>query len=772
MAKVFLQPIGAPLSARAPEAHRDTLNAQEGLLRERRATLRLGWGASYQDRTRARGKMTVWDRVEALADPGSAPLPIQTFVNWDERFGDAPGRTSPSAGVVTAFVQVHGRWVVCIANDNTVASGSWWPRTPEKIIRAQEIALRLKLPVVYLVDCSGLFLPEQGRSFPGKRGAGHIFAKNSELSAAGVPQLAGVFGDCIAGGGYMPIISDKVLMTESAYMVIAGAALIQGAKSQNLSSLDIGGADVHVHLSQCADERVPDDASAIERLRQEVALLGGPALAYYRFGAEPAPPIYDPDELLDVLPASPTEAYDVRQVIARLVDNSLFWEWCPHQGVEVCVGIARVDGLYVGIVANVQGLLPHPLEPNRKRPGGILYREGVAKVAAFSRACNDDGIPLLWLQDISGFDIGAEAERQGLLGYGSSLIYTNTTNQTPMLTVLLRKASGAGYYAMAGLPYEPFLQLATPATRLAVMEGKTLAMGAFHTKLNDRFEIASEDPEERAAITAGMRAVESRIEADMDPYKAAAQMDVDEIVAWSELRDTLCVAAQLCYQGIGHRRIKNPRIWSLHDLDLLLGAQDPMHLPKLPLLASSAEESVSLLSPKVGRITPLLQRGARCGPGQAVALLEVLGSRFALTLPEGVHGSIERWHIARQGEGRGYKGAVVELRAGASAPSAGSASAGGASGPGDGALGAGQEAVLAPTEGQFYRRAAPDQPPFVSEGQVIEPGAQIGLLEVMKFFHPLRYEGQRPMRALRYVAPDATPVEPGTPLLLLEEVPS
>jgi 3-methylcrotonyl-CoA carboxylase beta subunit len=570
MAKVILSPVGGdlPLDATAAENRaRHAVLAEQ--LRARRAQTKLGWGEASQERTRARGKMTAWDRVEALADPGTEPLPIHTFVNDGERFGDSPGRTSPSAGVITAFTRVCDRWVVVIANDNTVASGSWWPRTPEKIIRAQEIALRLKLPVIYLVDCSGLFLPEQGRTFPGKRGAGHIFARNSYLSAAGVPQLAGVFGDCIAGGGYMPIISDKVLMTEQAYMVIAGAALIQGAKSQNLSSLGIGGADVHVHLSGCADERVPDDAACIARLRAEVATLASSAAQYYRYGADPAPPAWSPDELEAIVPARASQPYDVRQVIARLVDHSLFWEVMPEAGQEVVVGVARIQGLYVGIVANEQGLIDHPEEPGKKRAGGILYREGVAKLATFSRACNDDGIPLIWLQDISGFDIGTEAELQGLLGYGSSLIYTNSTNTTPMITVLLRKASGAGYYAMAGLPYEPILQLSTPITRLAVMEGRTLAIAAFNTKLDDNFQIATDDPDERAKIEAGMRDTEARIERDMDPFASARQMDTDEVVSLPDLRRYLEATVEMTYQAQASRRIKNPRIWSLHDLSVI-----------------------------------------------------------------------------------------------------------------------------------------------------------------------------------------------------------
>jgi acetyl-CoA carboxylase carboxyltransferase component len=214
-------------------------------------------------------------------------------------------------------------------------------------------------------------------------------------------------------------------------------------------------------------------------------------------------------------------------------------------------------------------LTEHPVERGAKRPGGILYREGIAKISQFSRACNDDGIPLIWLQDISGFDIGVEAEKQGLLGYGSGLIYTNSTNEVPMITVLLRKASGAGYYAMAGHPYRPVLQLATPMARLAVMEGRTLAIAAYRTKLDDEFRIASSDEGEAEAVRRGMAEVEARISGDMDPVRAASQMDVDEIVTPGEIRSWIEAAVEMAYQSTGYRRVKNPRIWSLHDLRIL-----------------------------------------------------------------------------------------------------------------------------------------------------------------------------------------------------------
>jgi len=573
MAFVPLAPIGDPLAKlvdeRTATEHRDAVGALEARLAERRAEVAAGWGPAYVDRVHKKGKLTARERLARLIDPGTDPHEVGTFVNYGEVF---PGdQRSPAAGVVCAFARVEGRWCMVIANDNTVASGAWWPRTPEKIQRAQMMALRLRLPTIYLVDCSGLFLPEKSRCFPGARGAGHIFKMNSLLSANGVPQIAGVFGDCIAGGGYMPIISDRVYMTEQAYMVIAGAALIKGAKSQKITSLDIGGPEVHVHQSGCADVRVPDDDALLACLRRDVARLSSSAAPFYRGDLGPVDPRFAPTELAGLIPADHREAYDARQVLARLVDQSLFWEVMPEVGEEMICGIGRVGGLYAGFVINRQGLVGDPERPGGSRPGGILYRAGIAKISAFSRACNDDGIPLIWLQDISGFDIGVEAERHGLLAYGSSLIYTNSTNTTPMFTVLLRKASGAGYYAMSGLPYDPVIQLSTTLARLSVMEGRTLAIAAYNTKLDDDFRITATDPAERAKIEAGMRETEARIERDMDPFVAARQLDTDEIVELGALRSWLAALVEMAYQTPGYRRVKNPRIWSMHDLGELVG---------------------------------------------------------------------------------------------------------------------------------------------------------------------------------------------------------
>jgi acetyl-CoA carboxylase carboxyltransferase component len=574
MAKVLLEKSGASIETIMEQnLFQKNLEEMQKLNQRyisKREEIKTGWGDEYVERVHKKGKMTTWERIEQLKDPGSQVFPVGTFVNYGLEFFDGKtNRTSPAAGVITAFVKIENRYTVVIANDNTVASGSWWPMTPEKIERTQEIALKLRVPVVYLIDCSGLFLPEQAKTFPGKTGAGHIFKMNALLSANGVPQVAGVFGDCIAGGGYMPIISDVVYMTEQAYMVIAGAALVKGGKSEHITSLTIGGPDVHVHISNCADHRVPDDKAAIIKIRDEISKLPSPANEYYRYGQDAIPPLFNSSEIEGIVPTDYRVTYDMRQVIARLLDNSLFWELFPNKGQEIICGVGRINGLYAGFIANNQNLTEHPVHRNTKRPGGILYRDGIAKMTTFTRACNDDGIPLIWLQDIAGFDIGIEAEKMGLLGYGSNLLYSISNTSIPVITVLMRKASGAGYYAMNGSPFDPVIQLSTPLTRLAVMEGRTLAIGTYRSKLDDDFNIISKDKKEIEAVKKGMQEVERRISEDMDPILAARQLDTDEIILLSELRPYLEVMINMSYQSIGYRRVKNPRIWSMHDINTL-----------------------------------------------------------------------------------------------------------------------------------------------------------------------------------------------------------
>jgi 3-methylcrotonyl-CoA carboxylase beta subunit len=728
MARLALHPVGgdldALLSAEERAAHVAHASALDHALADKVATVHAGWGASAAARVHEKGKLTTWERIERLIDPGSDVFEVGTLVNWDRSFRGSK-KLAPGAGVVNVFARVAGRWVMVIANDNTVASGSWWPLSAEKIERAQEMALRLRLPVVYLVDCSGLFLPEQSRSFAGLTGAGHIFQKNARLADAGVPQVAAVFGDCIAGGGYMPIISDRVVMTEGAYMVIAGAALIRGAKSLKLTSLDIGGPEVHVHTSGVADVRVPDDATAVDVLRAEVEKLPTSAVDFYRHGAEASPPRYAEDELNALFPADPRQGYDVEQVIARLVDGSLFAECLPHIGREMVVGHARIAGLWVGIVANRQGLIDEP--GIGRRPGGALYREGIAKIATFTRLCQEDGIPIVWLQDISGFDIGVEAEALGLLGYGSNLIYGNATHDVPMFTVLLRKASGAGYYAMAGLPYEPVVQLSTPRTRLSVMEGRTLAIATYNSKLDDDFEIATQDPEERAEIELGMAETAARIDADMDPVASAARMDTDEVVPLPRLRAWLSCLVEAAWQSTGYRRTKNPRIWGAHELAVLGGR------PEHPVASSRLEAGRAgevLGSPTVGTWRPVLTTGALVRAGDRIGWLRRDQRDVDVRAPAGAAGIASRiaelgWvafdaPLVTLGEvgGVGVEATeVIDHVAGAP----------------EGAL-----AVRAPTDGTVYLRPDPSRPAFAAVGANVGATDTIALIEVMKTFTPVR----------------------------------
>jgi len=726
MARLWLHPIGRPLSellgADDIARNRAHTASLEQALDEKLRAVRDGWGPSYAERVREKGKLTTWERIRALVDEGTEVFELNTLVNWGRTFAGSK-RLAPGAGVVTCLARIHDRWTVVIANDNTVASGAWWPLSPEKIERAQTVALRLRLPVVYLVDCSGLFLPEQSRSFSGRTGAGHIFTMNARLADAGVPQVAGVFGDCIAGGGYMPIISDRVVMTEGAYMVIAGAALIRGAKSLKLTSLDIGGPEVHVHQSSVADVRVPDDPTALRVIRGEVAKLPSSGADFYRGDADPAPPRHDPEDLGGLFPVDFRQTYPIEEVVARLVDDSLVHEVLPQVGREMYTAVARIRGLWVGLVANRQGLVEEA--GLGRRPGGALYREGIAKISTFARTCSDDGIPLVWLQDISGFDIGVEAERQGLLGYGSNLIYANATPRVPVFTILLRKASGAGYYAMHGMPYEPVVQLSTPLTRLAVMEGRTLAIATYNSKLDDDFEIASTDPAERALVEEGMARTAERIEADMDPVQAAARMDTDEVVPLGRLRAWLECLVEAAWQGTGYRRTKNPRIWSLHDLEVLQG------FPAVPAEVRSALlDGEALRSPVVGRWEPAVGLGAPLVPGQVIGRLRRAGTTSDVVAPGGVGGVVVELRPAgpvehgteliRTGEGGlAASAAPIPTVSDADAPQ-------------------GVLVVRADTDGTFYRRPTPSEPPYVVEGQGVRAQDTIGLVEVMKTFNPVR----------------------------------
>jgi 3-methylcrotonyl-CoA carboxylase beta subunit len=549
MTLVPLVPIGSPLSP-AAEDHRPALAALEDRLRARRDEVEAGWGPKYVERVHAKGKLTARERVLALIDPGTTTREVGTFVNYGHVF---PGdQRSPAAGVVTALGVVAGRWCMIIANDNTVASGAWWPRTPEKIQRAQQMALRLRLPTIYLVDCSGLFLPEQSKSFPGAtRRRPHL---QDEQPAVGQRRAA-----------------DRRRVRR----LHRGRRLHADHQRPRLHDR----AGVHGHRRRGADQRAPRarrsrrSTSAAPRststspaapmsgcrttrrcwracAARSPAAVVGRRLLPRRAGRDGA--AAKADELGGLLPVDHREVYDAHQVLARLVDQSLFWEVMPEVGEEMICGVGRVGGLYAGLRDQPPGAGRRPERPGHQRPPASCTSGGIAKISAFSRACNDDGIPLIWLQDISGFDIGARPRPRPARLRLEPHLHQLDQHHVPMFTVLLRKASGAGYYAMAGLPYDPIVQLSTTPVA-AVGDGGPHA-GDRHLqhqarrRLPDRGHRTGRAREDRGRDARGRGAHRG----DMDPFVAARQMDTDEIVELGELRGWLADAGR---DGVPEHRL-------------------------------------------------------------------------------------------------------------------------------------------------------------------------------------------------------------------------
>jgi len=488
-------------------------------VRELRARLEQGGGPDKIKRQHDQGKLTARERVAKLLDKGGAWFELGLLVAHDQYDGQAPG-----AGVVTGVGRVVGRPVVIVANDATVKAGSWWPETIKKMLRAQEVAMRQRIPIVYLVDSAGVNLPYQGGVFPGQYGAARIFFYNSLMRHyLRVPQIAAVMGPCIAGGAYLPALSDVIFMVDgTSFMGLGGPNLVKGATGQTVDGETLGGARTHTAVSAVAHYRAKDDAECLERIRAYVERL--PATSRPVPAAKP--PKRDPKELYDLLPADHRMSYDARAVLECLLDEGRLDEFQAEIAPEMICGHGAIEGRPVAVIANSRGVIKSKKgEP--PKIGGIIYTESAEKVAYFIENADRERIPLLFVQDVSGFMVGVEAEHTGIIRAGARFVEAMATATVAKLVLTVNHASGAGYYAMAGQGFDPDFVLSWPTGRMGVMEGESAVQAVFG-------EEAAKS--QNAAAVDAMRA---DYDHQLDARFAGARGFVDAIVLPEETRDLL-----------------------------------------------------------------------------------------------------------------------------------------------------------------------------------------------------------------------------------------
>ena len=501
-------------------------------LREEEAKLALGGGEKALARQREQGKLSARERVAALCDPGAPWLEIGLWAAWGmySEWGGAPG-----AGVVAGIGRIHGREMVVVADDPTVKAGAKFPLGIKKVLRAQEIALENRLPAVYLVDSAGVFLPMQDEIFPDREHYGRIFYNNARLSAAGVFQMSAILGSCVAGGAYLPIMSDESHIVEGTGSIfLAGSHLVKAAIGEVIENEELGGAIVQCDISGVVDHRHPDDASCLAKMRSQFAQLaaGGRAPFARRESREP---LYPAEELYGLLPIERNKPYDAHELIARLLDGSDFDEFKETYGQTLVCGTGWIDGWAVGVVAN-QRLIVHRKTGTKAgekelQIGGVIYSDSADKAARFVEICNQKGIPLLFLQDVTGFMVGSRAERGGIIKDGAKLVNAVANSVVPKITLFVGNSYGAGNYAMCGKAYGARFLFAWPSASIAVMGGEQASRTLLGIQLKNRGADVSEE-EKRELLSS----IQARYEAAMDPRYAAARLWVDALIDPAETR--------------------------------------------------------------------------------------------------------------------------------------------------------------------------------------------------------------------------------------------
>ena len=505
--------------------------------------LRQGGGAERIAREHKKGKLTARERIQLLFDEDSYFQETGLLIAYDQYSGQAP-----AAGVVTGLGRIAGREAVVVANDATVKAGSWWPETVRKVLRLQEIAMRCRVPIIYLVDSAGVNLPYQSGVFPGQYGGGRIFFYNSVMRRyLRIPQLAAVMGQCVAGGAYLPALSDLIIMVEgTSFMGLGGPNLVKGAVGQVVDSETLGGARTHNEISGVAHYRAKNDEECIIKLREFVTELAPPPPVGVQIQPtrEPARPLAD---IYDIIPADHRHPYDMREVLACLLDGGELDEFQADYAKEMITAFARIEGIPVGVIVNNRGLIRGAAGKPPKF-GGIIYADSAEKVAYFIETCNRHNTPLLFLQDVSGFMVGTDAEHSGIIRAGARFVEAMATATVPKIVLTINHASGAGYYAMAGQGFDPDFIFTWPTGRMGVMEGESAVMALFSAEL-EKLQREGREPDEK--MRAEMERVRAKYESELDAKFAAAQGFVDAIITPEDTRKALALVLRATLNNPG-----------------------------------------------------------------------------------------------------------------------------------------------------------------------------------------------------------------------------
>ncbi len=541
-------------NANSPKA-KTNRTANEALLEEIRrqeAKIRTGGGSKAIDAQHAKGRLTARERIALLVDSGTEPLELALWAahNMYTEWGGAPG-----AGCIAVIARVQGRLALIIANDATVKAGAFFPMTAKKVLRAQSIALENRIPTIYLVDSSGVFLPLQEEVFPDQDDFGRVFRNNAVMSSLGIPQITAIMGMCVAGGAYLPVMTDTVLMTEGSGLFLAGPALVQAAIGQKTPAEELGGATMHAEISGTVDFKEKNDESCLERLRSLVEKFGSRGQGPYsvtHYDEQHDQPLFPAEELYGFIDPAPgaSNVYDMRDLIARIVDRSEFDEYKQDFGRTVLCGYARICGRAVGIVANQklnqrQTVAMGPMAGTQRiEVGGVIYTEGAQKAARFIMDCNQNLIPLIFLHDVNGFMVGKDAEWSGIIRAGAKMVSAVSTSVVPKISVIVGGSFGAGHYAMCGKAYDPRFLFAWPTARYAVMGGAAAAntLAEVKAKQMERSGEVVSDEKKRAI----WEEIKASYDAAADPRYGAARLWVDAIIDPAKTRDVLMLALEAC----------------------------------------------------------------------------------------------------------------------------------------------------------------------------------------------------------------------------------